>query len=296
MTGNARAAALAAVDPLEHGLVRPSFILPEPFRALRDLTRYRRVVIEERARESQRLHKVLEDAGVKLSSVASSVLTKPGREMIDAFIAGQRDAEMLAEMAKGRMRAKIPQLQSLQSALAGRFNEHHALLCQVMLARIDQADASVAALTGRIDELLDPYEAAVSLLVTIRGVARRSARRSSPSTPERTGLGATTSRAFRPASVGTAGGADAQGVKREIGGDSPAGTAPCSKPIRSWPLTTTGSAPRAVPGNRASSTPFDARYAATPALSSPTTTMPFTASGAVTAPGRSQRTAPVGGS
>src|SRR4029450_3975429 len=92
---------------------------------------------------------------------------------MDWCIAGQRAAEMLAEMAKGRMRAKIPQLQSLQSALAGRFNEHHALLCQVMLARIDQADASVAALTGRIDELLDPYEAAVSLLVTIRGVARR---------------------------------------------------------------------------------------------------------------------------
>jgi len=88
--------------------VRPSFIPPEPFRALRDLTRYRKSVIEERARESQRLHKVLEDAGVKLSSVASSVLTKSGREMIDALIAGQRDATVLAEMAKGRMRSKIP--------------------------------------------------------------------------------------------------------------------------------------------------------------------------------------------
>ena len=157
---------------LEHGLVRPSFIPPAPFRALRDLTRCRKAVIEERGRESQRLHKVLEDAGVKLSSVASSVLTKSGREMIDALVAGERDAAVLAEMAKGRMRKKIPQL---QDAMAGRFNEHHALLCRAMLARIDQADATVDALTDRIDELLDPYEAAVSLLVTIPGVARRSA-------------------------------------------------------------------------------------------------------------------------
>jgi len=146
---------------LEHGLVRPSFIPPEPFRALRDLTRYRKSVIEERARESQRLHKVLEDAGVKLSSVASSVLTKSGREMIDALIGGQRDPEALAEMAKGRMRSKIPQL---RDAMAGRFNEHHALLCQAMLARIDQADATVEVLGARIEELLGPYEAAVTLL------------------------------------------------------------------------------------------------------------------------------------
>ena len=157
---------------LEHGLVRPSFIPPEPFRALRDLTRYRKSVIEERAREAQRLHKVLEDAGVKLSSVASSVLTKSGREMIDALIAGERDSEVLAEMAKGRMRAKIPQL---QDALAGRFNQHHALLCQAMLARIDQADATIEVLGGRIEELLGPYEAAVSLLVTIPGVSMRTA-------------------------------------------------------------------------------------------------------------------------
>ena len=157
---------------LEHGLVRPSFIPPKPFRQLRDLTRYRRVVIEERGRETQRLHKVLEDAGVKLSSVASSVLTKSGREMIDALIAGERDPAVLAEMAKGKMRRKIP---ALQDALAGRFDDHHALLCTAMLSRIDQADTTIDELTARIDELLDPYEAAVTLLVTIPGVARRSA-------------------------------------------------------------------------------------------------------------------------
>ena len=157
---------------LEHGLVRPSFIPPRPTREQRDLTRYRKSVIEERGRETQRLHKVLEDAGVKLSSVASSVLTKSGREMIEALIAGQRDPEVLAEMAKGRMRAKIPQL---QDALAGRFNEHHGLLCRAMLARIDQADVTIDELTTRIETLLDPHRAAVTLLVGIPGVSHRTA-------------------------------------------------------------------------------------------------------------------------
>ena len=157
---------------IEHGLVRPSFIPPRPTREQRDLTRYRKSVIEERGREVQRLHKVLEDAGVKLSSVASSVLTKSGREMIDALVAGQRDPSVLAEMAKGRMRAKIPEL---KDALAGRFNAHHALLCRAMLARIDQADATIAELTARIVELQDPHEAAVTLLVGIPGVSHRTA-------------------------------------------------------------------------------------------------------------------------
>ena len=152
---------------IEHGLVRPSFIPPEPFRALRDLTRYRKALAEERSREVQRLHKVLEDAGVNLSSVASHVLTKSGREMIDALIAGEHDTTVLAEMAKGRLRSKIPQL---QDALAGRFNEHHALIASSMLARIDQIDATIETLGGRIDDLLGPYDAAVRLLVTIPGV------------------------------------------------------------------------------------------------------------------------------
>ena len=157
---------------LEHGLVRPSFIPDRPTREQRDLARYRRSVIEERGRETQRLHKVLEDAGVKLSSVASSVLTKSGREMIDALIAGQRDPAVLAEMAKGRMRSKIPEL---QDALAGRFNAHHGLLCAAMLARIDQADATINTLTAQIEVLLDPHEAAVTLLVGIPGVSYRTA-------------------------------------------------------------------------------------------------------------------------
>jgi transposase len=139
---------------LEHGLVRPSFIPPKPTRELRDLTRYRKSVIEERGREcsgSTRSSKTLGEAVVG----RVVVLTKSGREMIDALIVGQRDPEALAEMAKGRMRSKIPQL---RDALAGRFNEHHALLCRAMLARIDQADATIDELTDAIEKLLDPDE------------------------------------------------------------------------------------------------------------------------------------------
>jgi len=157
---------------LEHGLVRPSFIPERPVREMRDLTRYRKSVIEERGREAQRLHKVLEDAGIKLASFTSKVLTKSGRQMIEALIAGQRDPEILAEMAKGRMRSKIPQL---QDALAGRFNAHHARLCATMLERIDHADTIIDELTGQIEALLDPHEAAVHLLCGIPGVSTRTA-------------------------------------------------------------------------------------------------------------------------
>ena len=157
---------------LEHGLVRPSFIPGRPTREERDLTRYRRVVVEDRGRESQRLHKVLEDAGIKLASFTSKVLTKSGREMIDALIAGQRDPAVLAEMAKGRMRAKIPEL---TEALDGRFNAHHAMLCTTMLARIDHADAIIGQLSDRVVELQAPHEAAVSLLIGIPGVSYRTA-------------------------------------------------------------------------------------------------------------------------
>ena len=157
---------------LEHGLVRPSFIPDRLTREQRDLTRYRRVVVEDRGRESQRLHKVLEDAGIKLASFTSKVLTKSGREMIDALIAGQRDPAILAEMAKGRMRAKISEL---TEALDGRFNDHHAMLCSTMLVRIDQADQIIEQLSARVVELQSPHEAAVQLLIGIPGVSYRTA-------------------------------------------------------------------------------------------------------------------------
>src|SRR5512133_2418471 len=96
---------------VEHGLVRPSFVPPRPIRELRNLTRYRKTVIEERTREAQRLEKLLEDAGIKLSSVATDILGVSGRAMLAALVAGVRDPQLLAELAKGRLRAKIPLLQ-----------------------------------------------------------------------------------------------------------------------------------------------------------------------------------------
>jgi transposase len=156
----------------EHGLVRPSFVPPKPIRALRDLTRYRTVVVKERGRESQRLHKVLEDAGIKLSSVASKVLTVSGRDMIESLVAGTRDPEVLAELARGRMRAKIPQL---KEALAGRFGPEHALVAARMLARIDHAEEIITELSSKVGEAISPWEHQVDLLMTIPGVGRRVA-------------------------------------------------------------------------------------------------------------------------
>lgn len=157
---------------LEHGLVRPSFVPPRPIRELRDLTRYRKAVIEERGRETQRLHKVLEDAGIKLASVASKTLSVSGRDMLDALVAGERDPDVLAQFARGRMRAKIDQL---REALEGRFSEHHALIVAQMLARIDQADATIDALSERIGEVIRPFARQVELLCTIPGVKQRTA-------------------------------------------------------------------------------------------------------------------------
>lgn len=157
---------------IEHGLVRPSFVPPKPIRELRDLTRYRKTVIEERGREIQRLHKVLEDSGIKLASVASKTLTKSGRDMLDALIAGERDPVVLAEFARGRMRSKIDQL---RDALEGRFSEHHALVIAHMLARIDHADTTIDALTERIGQVIAPFARQVELLCTIPGVKQRTA-------------------------------------------------------------------------------------------------------------------------
>jgi transposase len=157
---------------IEHGLVRPSFVPPKPIRQLRDLTRYRRTVIEERGRETQRLHKVLEDAGIKLASVTSKTLSVSSRDMLDALIAGERDPAVLAQFARGRMRSKIDQL---TEALQGRFDEHHALIIGQMLARIDHADATIETLGSRIDQVIAPFEGKVELLCTIPGVARRTA-------------------------------------------------------------------------------------------------------------------------
>jgi transposase len=154
---------------VEHGLVRPSFVPPPPIRELRDLTRYRKAQIEERTREAQRLDKVLQDAGVKLSSVASNLLGRSGRDMLDALVAGGRDPEAISQLARGRLRAKLP---DLRRALEGRFSGHHALLVGRILAKLDFLEEAIAELSVDIDRLMAPFEAELELLDTIPGVDR----------------------------------------------------------------------------------------------------------------------------
>ena len=157
---------------IEHGLVRPSFVPPRPIRELRNLCRYRRSQIEERTREAQRLDKVLQDAGIKLSSVATRILGLSGRAMLNALVAGTRDPEVLAELAKGTLRKKIPQL---RDALEGRFGAHHGLLVGQILAKLDFLDEVIANLSVEIDRMIAAYEPQVALLVTIPGIDRRTA-------------------------------------------------------------------------------------------------------------------------
>jgi transposase len=157
---------------LEHGLLAGSFVPPPVIRQLRDLTRYRKRLIQDRTREAQRIDKVLEDAAVKLGSVASQTLSASGRAMLDALIAGERDPHVLADLAKGRMREKIP---DLVRALHGRFAQHHVALLEVLLAHVDHLDAAIATLDDKVEETIGPFAAHVERLTTIPGVARRTA-------------------------------------------------------------------------------------------------------------------------
>ena len=151
-----------------HGLVHGSFVPPEPIRQLRDLTRTRTAVVRERGREVQRLQKLLEDAGIKLSSVATNIIGVSGRAMLEALIAGQRDPEVLADLAKRRLRRKIP---ALTEALTGRFGEHHAFLARVHLNLIDQHTAAIAELDSRIEVVIAPFAPIRDLLTSIPGVS-----------------------------------------------------------------------------------------------------------------------------
>jgi transposase len=154
-------------DVAAHGMVRPSFVPPPPVRELRELTRYRKSQTTIRAQEVQRLDKVLQDAGIKISSVAAKVLGKSTRAMIEALIAGQRDPAVLANHALGKLRPKIP---ALTEALVGRFAAHHGALARAILAHIDFLDATIAGLDEEITARLGPFRAAVALLQTIPGV------------------------------------------------------------------------------------------------------------------------------
>jgi transposase len=157
---------------VQHGLVRPSFVPPKEIRELRNLTRYRKAQIQERTREAQRLDKVLQDAGIKLSSVASDTLGASGRAMLAALVEGSRDPDALAELAKGALRKKIPML---RDALEGRFNTNHALVVSEILAKLDYLDEAISRLSDAIDELCRPFEHEIDLLDTIPGIDRRCA-------------------------------------------------------------------------------------------------------------------------
>jgi transposase len=153
-------------DVAAHGMVRPSFVPPPPIRELRELTRYRKTQITARGQEVQRLDKLLQDAGVKLSSVASTMTAKSVTAMVEALIAGERDPGALAELAKGRMRAKIP---ALTDALAGRFAAHHGVVARQILDHIAFLDTSIGQLSAQIAARCGPFDTAVRLLVEIPG-------------------------------------------------------------------------------------------------------------------------------
>ena len=138
-------------DVIAHGMVRASFVPPEPIRELRDLSRYRKTQVDMRAKEIQRLEKVLQDACVKISSVASTVWSKSSRRMIEALIAGERDPRRLADLARGRMKTKRA---ALIEALTGRFDDHHGELARMLLDQIDALSGQINTLTIRIDQRL----------------------------------------------------------------------------------------------------------------------------------------------
>ncbi len=157
---------------LEHGLLRGSFVPPAPIRELRDLTRYRKRLIQTHSAECQRVQKTLEDAGIKLDSVASDVLGVSARAMLRALCAGEHDAMVLADLARGRLKKKVPQL---REALTGRFTEHHALLVGLALDHLEHLEMAIARLDGEVDRVMGPFSQARARLDTITGVGKRAA-------------------------------------------------------------------------------------------------------------------------
>jgi transposase len=165
---------------LEHGLLRSSFVPPPAIRELRDLTRYRKRLIQAHTAECQRIQKTLEDAGIKLDSVASDVLGVSGRAMLAALVAGERDPAVLADLARGTLRKKIP---ALRQALRGRFRDHHALLIGLCLDHTAHLEGAITRLDDRIDALFAahrseadvPFPRARDHLDTIPGVGKRAA-------------------------------------------------------------------------------------------------------------------------
>ena len=156
----------------ERGMIRPSFVPPAEIRRLRDVTRYRSDLVEARTAEKQRVEKLLEDAQIKLSVVASDIFGVSGRAMLAALIGGQRDPKVLAGMARSRLRGKLGEL---EEAFTGYFTDHHARLLTKMLARIDGLSADIAELDAMIEEMVAPFAAAVTKLDEVPGVGRVAA-------------------------------------------------------------------------------------------------------------------------
>ncbi len=160
------------VHLLECGLLAGSFIPPAEIKAARDVIRYRTKVAQQRVSEIARLGNVLQDAGIKIDSVACSIATQSGRAMIEALIDGERRGPVLAQLAKGRMRVKIP---DLSMALEGRFGEHHALMCRLHLDHIDHLEAMIKRLDAQVEAMMTPFHAARDLLATAPGIGQLAA-------------------------------------------------------------------------------------------------------------------------
>jgi transposase len=156
----------------ERQLLRPSFVPPPPIRRLRDVARYRVDLVGVRTAEKQRVEKLLEDAQSKLSVVAAAIFGVSGRAMLAALIAGERDPKVLAQLARGRLRAKRS---VLEEAFTGVFTDHHAFLLATMLARVEALDGDIAELDRKLEELIAPFQAAVERLDEIAGVGRTAA-------------------------------------------------------------------------------------------------------------------------
>src|SRR5207244_1029124 len=149
------------------GLLQPSFVPERPQRELRELTRYRTSLVRERTAEANRLQKTLEGANIKLAAVATDILGASGRQMLAALVEGSTDAAALAELARGRLREKLPQL---EQALRGRFGAHQRFLVAQQLAHVDFLDARIAKLSAEVAERLRPSATALARLDTIPGV------------------------------------------------------------------------------------------------------------------------------
>ena len=156
----------------ERQMIRPSLVPPPPIRQLRDLTRYRIDLVNARGAEKNRAEKLLEDACIKLSVVASDIFGVSGRDMMAALIAGERDPKTLAQLARSRMRTKIT---ALEEAFTGHFTDHHAFLLTRMLGRIDAINADIAAVEDRIGEQIAPFGRAVDRLDEIPGIGPTAA-------------------------------------------------------------------------------------------------------------------------